>query len=98
MAKLRKTNRNKESTREVFLPGTSFHMDLGFIRGPSNLEEVVQKGATPGKTIIKSRDGYEAYLLIVDAATRFIWTFLLKGKHPPLATITSFLEKHGPAK
>jgi hypothetical protein len=98
MAKLRKTNRNKESTREVFLPGTSFHMDLGFIRGPSNLEEVVQKGATPGKTIIKSRDGYEAYLLIVDAATRFIWTFLLKGKHPPLATITQFLEKHGAAK
>jgi hypothetical protein len=98
MAKLRKSNRNKESTREAFLPGTSFHMDLGFIRGPANLEDVVQNGATPGKTIIKSRDGYEAYLLIIDAATRFIWVFLLKGKHPPLATITQFLAKHGAAK
>jgi hypothetical protein len=98
MAKLRKSNRNKASTREAFLPGTSFHMDLGFIRGPSNLEDVVKNGATPTKTIVKSRDGYEAYLLIVDAATRFIWTFLLKGKHPPLATITQFLAKHGAAK
>jgi hypothetical protein len=97
MAKLRKSNRHKESLREVFIPGTSFHMDLGFIRGPSNLEEVVKNGATPNKTIIKSRDGYEAYLLIVDAATRYIWVFLLKGKHPPIATITQFLQKHGTA-
>jgi histone deacetylase 1/2 len=96
-AKLRKSNRNKNSLREVFIPGTSFHMDLGFIRGPSNLEEVVKNGATPTKTIIKSRDGYEAYLLIVDAATRYIWVFLLKGKHPPIATIAQFLQKHGTA-
>jgi hypothetical protein len=54
MAKLRKANRHKESLREVFIPGTSFHMDLGFIRGPSNLEEVVKNGATPAKTIVKS--------------------------------------------
>jgi hypothetical protein len=97
MAKLRKSNRHKESLREVFTPGTSFHMDLGFIRGPSNLEDVVKNGATPSKTIVKSRDGYEAYLLIVDAATRYIWVFLLKGKHPPIATIAQFLEKHGTA-
>ena len=98
MAKLRKSNRHKESLREVFIPGTSFHMDLGFIRGPSNLEEVVQHGATPQKTITKSRAGYEAYLLIIDAATRYIWVFLLKGKHPPIATIAQFLQKHGTAQ
>ena len=96
-AKLRKADRNKNSLREVFIPGTSFHMDLGFIRGPSNLEEVVKNGATPTKTIVKSRDGYEAYLLIIDAATRYIWVFLLKGKHPPIATIAQFLQKHGTA-
>jgi hypothetical protein len=97
MAKLRKADRNKTSLREVFIPGTSFHMDLGFIRGPSNLEDVVKNGATPTKTIIKSRDGYEAYLLIVDAASRYIWVFLLKSKHPPIATIAQFLQKHGTA-
>jgi hypothetical protein len=97
MAKLRKADKNKNSLREVFIPGTSFHMDLGFIRGPSNLEDVVKNGATPNKTIVKSRDGYEAYLLIIDAATRYIWVFLLKGKHPPIATIAQFLQKHGSA-
>jgi hypothetical protein len=72
-------------------------MDLGFIRGPSNLEEVLKHGATPTKTIVKSRDGYEAYLLIFDAATRYIWVFLLKGKHPHIATVAQFLQKYGTA-
>jgi hypothetical protein len=70
-AKLRKANRHKESLREVFIPGTSFHMDLGFIRGPSNLEDVVKNGATPNKTIIKSRDGYEAYSLLTQPKDTF---------------------------
>jgi hypothetical protein len=98
MAKLRKANRHKESLREVFIPGTSFHMDLGFIPGPSNLEDVIKNGATPQKTLMKSRAGYEAYLLILDAATRYIWIFLLKGKHPPIAMIAQFLQKHGTAQ
>jgi hypothetical protein len=98
MAKLQKANRNKESLREVFIPGTSLHMDLGFICGPSNLEEVVKNGATPTKTIVKSHDGYEAYLLIIHAATQYIWIFLLKGKHLPIATIAQFLQKHGTAQ
>jgi hypothetical protein len=78
MAKLQKANCHKESLWEVFIPGTSFHMDLGFIRGSANLEEVVKDGATPTKTIVKSCDGYEAYLLIIDAATRYIWIFKRK--------------------
>jgi hypothetical protein len=98
MAKLRKANCTRTSLREVFIPGTSFHMDLGFIQGPSNLEEVINSGATPQKTLTKSQAGYEAYLLIIDAATRYIWVFLLKGKHPPIAVISQFLQKHGTAK
>jgi hypothetical protein len=47
-------------------------MDLGFIRRPPNLEDVVKNGATPNKTIITSRNSYEAYLIIIDAATQYI--------------------------
>jgi hypothetical protein len=92
---MRKSHGGKRSTREAFIPGTSFHMDLGFIRGPKNLQEVLHNGATPKETIIKSHDGFSSYLLIDDAATRYIWTFLLKGKDPPIAIIEQFLNKHG---
>jgi hypothetical protein len=47
-------------------------MDLGFRRGPKNLQEVLQG------TVLKSHDGFSSYLLIIDAATRYIWVFLLK--------------------
>jgi hypothetical protein len=72
-AKMRKSHGGKRSTREAFVPGTSlFHMDLGFIGGPKNLQEVLHNGATPKETIIKSHDGFSSYLLIIDAATRYI--------------------------
>ena len=96
-AKMRKNHGGKRSTREAFIPGTSFHMDLGFIRGPKNLQEVLHNGAAPQETIIKSHDGFSSYLLIIDAATRYIWVFLLKSKDPPIAIIDQFLNKHGTA-
>lgn len=46
-AKLRKNHGGKKSTKEAFIPGTAFDMNLGFIRGPKNLQEVLQDGATP---------------------------------------------------
>jgi hypothetical protein len=95
-AKMRKSHDGKQSTREAFVPGTSFHMDLGFIRGPKNLQEVLlHNGATPKETIIKSHNRFSSYLLIIDAASRYIWTFLLKGKDPLIAIIDQFLNKHG---
>jgi hypothetical protein len=94
-AKMRKSHGSRRSTREAFVPGTSFHMDSEFIRGPKNLQEVLHNGATPKETIIKSQDGFSSYLLIIDAATQYIWTFLLKGKDPPIAIIDQFLNKHG---
>jgi hypothetical protein len=98
-AKMGKSHHGKgQSTREAFLPGTAFHMDLGFIRGPDNLQEVLHSGATPKKTIQKSHDGYNSYLLIVDAASRYLWSFLLKNKDPPIELIDQFLAKHGTAK
>jgi hypothetical protein len=94
-AKLRKHHGSGPSTRETFLPGTSFHMDIGFIRGPKNLKEVITAGAMPKDTVIASHDGYTLYLLIIDAATRYIWMFLLKQRTAPIALLKQFLAKHG---
>lgn len=98
MAKLRKQNRTKTSDRENFLPGTSFHMDLGYISGPSNLQETVKRGAPPKNTVQKSRNGHVAYLLIICASTKYIWAFPLKSATPPIELIDQFLARHGQAK
>jgi hypothetical protein len=74
-------------------------MDVGFIRGPDNLTENIQgnnRKKTP--TMQKSHDGYTAYLLIIDAATRYIFCFPLQSKTPPLKLIDAFLSKNGQAK
>lgn len=97
-SKQTKKSGNKTAKRETFEPGTAFHMDLGFVSGPSNLEDVLHKGSTPKMTTQKSYDGHVAYLLIVDAATRYSWVFLLKDKRPPLRIIEAFLETNGCAK
>jgi hypothetical protein len=97
-AKLRKNHGGKKSTKEAFVPGTAFHMDLGFIQGPNNLKEVLQEGAVPKDTVLKSHDGFSSYLLIIDAATCYIWVFLLKSKDPPITIIGQFLTKHGMAR
>jgi hypothetical protein len=95
-AKQHKSARGKPEINDAYLPGTMFHMDLGFFRGPSNLEEVVHMGATPSDTtIIKSIEGNVAYLSIVDASSRHLWTFPLKSKHPPIAIIEKFLSRYG---
>jgi hypothetical protein len=98
-AKLRKNHGGKKSTtKEAFLPGTVFHMDLGFIHGPKNLQDVLQDGAVPKERVLKSHNGFSSYLLIIDAATRHIWVFLLKSKDPPIAIIGQFLTNHGTAR
>jgi hypothetical protein len=94
-AKMWKSHGGPSSTRETFVHGTSFHIILGFIGGPKNLQEVLHDGATPKEIIIKSHDGFSSYLLIIGAATRYIWVFLLKSKDPPIALIDQFLNKHG---
>lgn len=98
MSKQTKRSGRKESQSESFQPGTAFHMDLGFVSGPANLEAVIQKGENPKRTTQKSQDGHVAYLLIIDAATRYTWVFLLKNKQPPIAIIAAFLTQNGKAK
>ena len=53
-------------------------MDFGSVRGNDFLEKIKD-----GRTIT-SVDGYNSYLIIVDKASRYMFTFLTKRKHPPL--------------
>ena len=94
-AKIQKKKGGKTSQRETHIPGTSFHMDLAFIHGP---QEPQAKGKKRGTTVMKDRQGHTAYLIIICAATRYIWTFPLKSKHPPIAIIDAFLDRHGNAQ
>ena len=93
-SKLTKAHHGPTATRQPFRQGTMFHMDLGYIRGPVNLNETVI-GEAPGEIQVQSVDGHVAYLLIIDAATRFVWTFLLVDEHPPLSLIDHFLCRFG---
>ena len=67
-----------------------------FMRGSSNLTDVVEKRAKAKTRVIKSQQGFTCYLLIIDAKTRYIWAFLLKSKHSPsIALVDTFLANHG---
>jgi hypothetical protein len=95
MANQRKSNRGTPISSENYKPGTAYHMDLGFIRGPENLPDMVATGATKGKHVLEGRRGETCYLLIIDAASRQLWTFPLMTKNPPTTLIDSFLKKNG---
>jgi hypothetical protein len=95
-AKQHKSKRRKIEQNNAYLPGTMFHMDLGFFRRPSILKSVVRTGAPPSKdTVIKSLEGHTSYLSIVDAATRYLWVLPLKSKTPPTQLIDKFLRRYG---
>jgi hypothetical protein len=87
------STRQHKASRSVMMPTC---MDMGFFRGPSNLEEAVHHGANPSsETINKSIEGNVCCLSIIDAAMSVPWTFPLKSKHPPAALIEKFLSRHG---
>ena len=70
-----------------------FHIDFGFMRASS-----VDFGSTrTGKRVVASFDGFTAYLLIVDAATRYTWVFPTAGKQPPTDIIRQHLSRFGRA-
>jgi hypothetical protein len=79
-----------------FIPGTAFHMDLGFICGPKMVKDNIGI-SRPSKTQTAQQlhDGYLAYLIIVDAATRYVFCFPLKSRSPPLALIDKIINKNG---
>ena len=77
------------------IPGQVFHMDLLFVSGPSNLDDMMTNNAPPEKTLQQSRGGYIGFLTIIDVTTRNLWTHPVKNKDAPLDFINSFLQKFG---
>jgi hypothetical protein len=74
------------STCEL-LPATRFHIDFGFMRASSEKYRP-QKGAP---RVVTSVDGFNAYLLIADAKTRYTFVFLTVSKAPPHEILDQFL-------
>ena len=70
-------------------------MDLSFVSGPSNLEDMITNNAPPEKTLKTSRDGYIGFLTIIDVSSRLLWTHPVKTKDPPLGFIDRFQTKFG---
>jgi hypothetical protein len=55
-------------------------MDFGFLRASSDNYKQPNNALDRA---ITSYDGYCAYLLIVDSASRRVWAFLTASKEPP---------------
>jgi hypothetical protein len=71
--------------------GQHLHMDFGFVRG----KDWHTKDKDGRK--VTSIDGFNSYLLIIDRASRYLWIFLAKSKHPPLKPVSRILEAYGKA-
>lgn len=97
MAKMTKYHGKGQSFREVFIPGHMFHMDLCFVSGPTNLTDATAGKAKPNG-IMKSLQGHIGFLTIIDAATKYLWTFPIHSKTPPIQIIDKFLERHSVKK
>jgi hypothetical protein len=96
VAKLRKAPRGRTlEDGDTLENGQVFQMDIGFIRGPLNLDNVLARTEDADTKIIESRNGFVCYLLIVDRKTRYMRPFPLKSKSVPLELLWTFLTIHG---
>ena len=96
IAKLRKAPKGSTTMTEPQPQlGQMFQMDIGFIRGPTNLEAVVDRREEAHTKLIDSRQGYSCYLLIIDRRSRYLWAFPLKTKSVQPTLIDTFLTIHG---
>ena len=69
------------------LPGQHFHFDFGFMRTKHYQEEDSEGN------LQTSVDGKNAYLLVVDRATRYMWVYLSSSKQPPIEFCKGVLHK-----
>ena len=67
--------------------GEHFHMDYGFVRGSDWSAK-----DNDGK-LVTSVDHFRSYLLVIDRASRYIWIYLTKHKHPPIDQVNGLLSK-----
>ena len=69
------------------LPGQHFHFDFGFMHTKHYQHEDAE-GTTQ-----TSIDGKNAYLLVIDRSTRYIWVYVTSSKQPPIELCKSILHK-----
>ncbi len=67
-------------------------MDFGFMSASTS--NYSSRDKTKNRVIL-SYDGFFAYLLIVDEASRYVWIFLTNSKSPPIDIVQEFLTQHG---
>jgi hypothetical protein len=70
--------------------GSKFFMDFGFLHASSEDYKCPNKAHDWN---VLSYDGFYAYLLIVDSASRRVWAFLTASKEPSLAILRAFMRK-----
>ena len=63
-------------------------MDFGFMQASANNYHCPTKATD---RIVSSYDGYCAYLLVIDGASRHTRAFLTESKEPPIAICSAFL-------
>ncbi len=66
-------------------------MDFGFMRASTSDYSRCNKAKD---RVVLSYDGFSAYLLIVDEASRYVWIFLTNSKSPPMDIVQEFLTQH----
>jgi hypothetical protein len=80
------------SAERIPTRGSEFFMDFGFMRASTDNCRCPNKDTN---RIVTSYDGFSAYLLIVDGATRRVWVFLTESKEPPIEICLAFLRNFG---
>ena len=86
---------SKWKDEDTFIPGQVYHIDLSFVGGPSNLEDVSAGVDRPNLTMKQGCDWYIGFLTIINVATQQLWIHLIKNKDPPTLYIDTFLKRHG---
>ena len=93
---LRKASRGQAiEDSEVLQTGQNFSMNLRFMRGPANLQAVVERREDTHPKIIHSRHGYTCYLLIMHRKSKYMWVFPLKLRSVSTDLMAIFLQTHG---
>ena len=77
------SNKHVTPSSHITRFGDRFQMDFGFMKGKTD------------NISVRSHDGYNSYLLIIDYFTRYLWVFLSKNKQPPIKVLHKFLRTYG---
>ena len=84
-----------QKQQDACIPGQVFHMDLSYVSGLFNRDDIFTYNAPPEPTLKLGQDGYIGFLTIIDVSSQQLWIHSVKSKDPPLDYIDCFLKKHG---